>query len=160
MPLPSGIRIMASTDMRGGNVTTTEIPDDALHAVFPPIDGAAAQGGKTEYACVYLVNTSNTTLFRVRIYIKSQPDGRTVREVFAIGLDPQTGSPVQSIPNINTAPSGVTFSSPTKEEEALEIPIFPSGSVRALWLRRTIPPNTEPASIAKCVLGISFVKLS
>jgi len=159
MPLPSEVKIYSSTNMLGGEITTQEIPDDALHAVFPPIDGATAQEGKIEYACIYLKNVSSDTLFRVRIYIKSQPDSRSIKESFAIGFDPQPGSPVQTIDNITTAPSGVNFTTPTSEDDAIEIPIFPAGEVRAIWLRRTIPAGTQPTGIAKCVLGISFVKV-
>ncbi len=47
----------------------------------------------------------------------------------------------------------------TKETKTKEIPIFPAGEVQALWLRRTIPAGTQPTGVAKCVLGISFVKV-
>ncbi len=160
MPLPPEIKIYASTNMLGGAITTQEIPDDGLHAVFPPISGDVAAAGGTEYACIYIKNVSAETLFRVKIYIKSQPDtGRTVKESFAIGFDPDVGSPVQSIPNLNTPPSGVQFDTPTSADTAIEIPLFPPGAVQALWLKRTIPAGTQPAGVAKCVLSFSFIKI-
>lgn len=161
MPLPAEITIRASAQMLGG-APGDVLPDNALHAIMPPISKELAERGGTDYACIYIQNSStNTTLYNVRIYILRQPDGgREVKEKFEIGLDPKYGSPVQTIPNRTTAPQNVTFYDAKDFSTAIEIGVLPAGGMQAIWLKRTIPPKTEPSVDTNCVLQIEYAKVS
>lgn len=161
MGLPAEVVLRASTQMLGGAYGDV-LPDNALHAIFPPISKETAERGGTDYACVFIQNaTNNTTLYNVRIYIKQQPDGnRKTRETFQIGLDPQSGSPVQSIPNRTTAPKDVTFYDASDYTTALEIGVLPSGALQAIWIKRIVPPGTEPTTDTSCTLQVEFMQVS
>lgn len=161
MALPSEVVIRASTQMLGGAYGDV-LPDNALHAIFPPISKEFAEHGGVDYACVFIQNaTQDTTLYNVRIYIKKQPDGaREIKERFQIGLDPKFGSPVQTIPNRTTAPENVIFYDAEDYASALEIGVLPSGALQAIWIKRIVQPNTQPTPDTSCVLQIEFVKVS
>lgn len=161
MGLPANIAIRASTQMLGGAYGDV-LPDNALHAIFPPVSKETAERGGTDYACVFIQNTStNTTLYNVRIYIKQQPDGsRETKEQFQIGLDPKFGSPVQTIPNRTTAPQNVTFYDATDYTTALEIGVLPSGALQAVWIKRIVPAGTEPSVDTYCTLQVECMAVS
>jgi hypothetical protein len=62
----------------------------------------------------------------------------------ALGLDPSgasaaTGAAPQAvqIANVNAAPAGVTFSSPTTKAAGLNLGNLPAGQVAAVWVKRT-----------------------
>lgn len=155
MPYEQGdIWFYASEGMLGGNIKDP-LPDNSLNAVFPPLGRDELASGWVDYACIYVKNTTtNKTFTSVRIYIQSQPDSRQRKETISIGLDPQPGAPVQTIPNRNTAPQGVTFSKPSSYSTGLELGTFSPGDVRAVWIKRELPPNTEPNPDANFVLAV------
>lgn len=162
MPYASGdIKFYASTQMLGGDVGNP-LPDNALHSVFPPLTSAEIQQGITDYACIYIVNTTqDKTFYRVRVYIQEAPDSRPVgkKETISMGLDPQGGSPVQSIPNRTTAPQGVSFFTPLNYAQGLEIGTLPPGGKQAIWLKRDVPPGTEGATNVKLTLAVEGYSL-
>lgn len=161
MPLPADIRIRASTQMLGGAYGDV-LPDNALHAIFPPISKELAEHGGEDYACVFIENSNTSqTLYNVRIYVAQQPDGgREIKEQFEIGLDPQYGSPVQTVPNRTTPPQNVTFFDAKDYATGLEIAVLPPGGMQALWIKRIIPPNTEPSVDTNAVLRIEYAKVT
>lgn len=160
MPLPAEIVIRASTQMLGGAYGDI-LPDNALHAIFPPVSKEMAERGGEDYACVFIVNASSATLYNVRIYISQQPDGgREKKETVLIGLDPKFGSPVQSIPNRTTPPQNVTFYDASDFATGLEIAVLPAGEMQAIWLKRVVPAGTEPAVDTKAVLKIECAKVT
>lgn len=155
MPYQSGdIKFYGSAGMLGGSIGNI-LPDNALHAVFQPLTADDLREGITDYACIYIKNTTtNKTFYRVRVYIKTPPDGRQMKEKIELGLDPQSGSPVQTIPNRTTPPNGVSFSLPLDYATGLEVGTLPPGGTQAIWLRRTVPPNTDAATTVTVVLAV------
>mgnify|MGYP001626227136 CR=1 FL=1 len=160
MPLPSEINIRASTQMLGG-AKGDIIPDNALHAIFPPVSKELAEHGGADYACIFIENAStNATLYNIRIYVFQPDGGREVKERFEIGLDPASGSPVQTIPNRTTAPQNVTFFDARDYATGVEIGVLPPGGAQALWLKRIIPAGTEATVDTSATLQIEFAKTS
>lgn len=155
MPYESGdIWFYASAGMLGGGIGNS-LPNNALHAILTPLSADDLSKGLTDYACIYIKNTTNNkTFYRVRVYLKTPPDSRTVKETIEIGLDPKSGSPVQSVPNRTTAPQGVSFSSPTNYASGIEIGVLPPGGEQALWIKRTVPPNCETSADVSFTLAV------
>jgi hypothetical protein len=77
----------------------------------------------------------------------------------AIGLDPagvgngSTTGVATTVANENTAPAGVTFSTPTSKGTGLAITDLAPGTGRAIWLRRTA---TNSAAIDNDSATLSF----
>jgi hypothetical protein len=91
-----------------------------------------------EYRLVYVQN-NNVGATNAHAWITDQPGSTTL----AIGAATESaGSAVGSTGNTATAPSGVTFSSPTTEGAAVALGSIPSGSYKGLWIRRTVAAAT------------------
>ena len=157
MPYSSGdIKFYNSTQGLGGEIGNP-LPNNALHSVFPPLTSEELVGGVTDYACIYIVNTTqNKTFYRVRVYIQEAPDSRPQgkKETIYIGLDPQSGSPVQTIPNRTTPPQNVSFFTPLNYAQGVEIGTLPPGGKQAIWLKREAPPGTQRVTNAKLTLAV------
>ena len=160
MPYSSGdIKFYASAGMLGGGIGNI-LPDNAMHAVFPPLTAEDLSSGLTDYACIYIKNTTtNKTFYRVRIYIATPPDSRSKKETISLGLDPQTGSPVQAIPNRTTPPQNVTFFTPLNYATGLEIGVLPPGGAQAIWLRRQVPAGADTATDVSFTLAVEGFSL-
>lgn len=163
MPYSQGdIKFYNSTQGLGGDVKDP-LPDNALHSVFPPLTSTEVQAGITDYACIYIVNTTTSkTFYRVRVYIAQPPDSRPSdkKETLSIGLDPQAGSPVQSIPNRTTAPQGVNFyATALSYATGLEIGTLPPEGKQAIWLKRDVPAGAETVPSVKVVIAVEGYSL-
>lgn len=126
----------------GGFLSTTEIPDATLHNLFDIVSGAENLAEEAEYRCFFVHNSNNTdTFLNVRVFLSSEvAEGANV----AIGVDPtavsvMTDSEAQavSVADEDTAPSGVSFTSPTDYAGGAIIGDLPPDGVRAVWVRRT-----------------------
>lgn len=127
----------------GANVTGIFTFLAANGYVFANVQKAEAIAGSVKYRCIYLYNGSTTDAFlSVNPFLESQP---VAGDTLAIGLDPagngngtSTGV-ATTIANENTAPAGVTFSTPTSGPTGLAVGALASLTGRALWIRRTVP---------------------
>jgi hypothetical protein len=115
--------------------------------VFDHVTATQALEGKVSYRCHYVLNTHATdTASAVHIWVKANtPAGDTLD----IGLGTSAiGSTEQQIGNETTAPTGVTFSAPVSYASSLTIGNLAAGQWKAVWLRRTVPPETRGTVIA------------
>lgn len=121
----------------GGAISSTEVVNNTLHNLFDKVTGAESAAGDIEYRCVFIKNTHATlTLQGAKIYISTNtPSADTT---VAIGVATETGSPVETIANENTAPANPTFSTPTTEGAALSLGDLAPGASKAVWIRRTV----------------------
>lgn len=118
---------------------------DVRSNLFDRVLASEALTGSVEYRCLYLCNSHPTDpLIGVKLFVISQPLLGTIE----FGLDPAgvgdgmvTGV-AQSVEGELTAPVGVTFAAPTTSATALSIGDLAVGKVIALWVRRTISPNS------------------
>lgn len=126
----------------GKYVSTTEWAADTLNALFDDVSGTENANGDTEYRCMFIhnANTANA-LQNAVIHLSAEVAGGAN---IAIGIDPTPASAVAAsaaqaaqVANEDTAPAGVTFSSPTTLGTALSLGTIPANSVRAVWVRRT-----------------------
>lgn len=151
------IRVYGSSAGNLGGSPTAELPDNALHLLFPPLSPTDLSSGRVEHRCVFLKNVSeDKTYFRVTVEVIQPPDGnRNPVERIYLGVDPKKGESIQQIPNSSVAPSGVTFFLNTP----VEIGMLGPGEVQGIWIRREVPPNTPTGGFIKVTLRISGYSL-
>lgn len=135
----------------GKYISTTEWADNTLNNLFDDVSGAEASAGDIEYRCMFIHNAHATAqLITPNIWLQAETAGGGN---IAIGLDPagvvpvgQAGAQAAQIVDEQTAPAGVSFSSPTTEGAGLSIGTINAGQCAAVWVRRTVPAAT--ASLA------------
>jgi hypothetical protein len=134
--------IMSSTDINAG-VT--------LNNLFDDISDTEAASGVVDYRCFYILNGNATdTLTTAKVYISTNtPSSDTT---IAIGLDPAgvgdgaaTGV-ATTIADEDSAPAGVTFSTPSNSGAALAIGDLANGEAQAVWVRRTVSADAAAAA--------------
>ena len=127
----------------GGFASGTLWPDGSLHSLFPKITGKQNGVGWTDYRCVAVLNTHpSLTWSAVKLYLaKLDTRGAAV----SIGLDGAGVVTVnatrvaQALASATTAPTNVTFSTPTTEAGGLAVPLnVAPGQGFAVWIRRTV----------------------
>jgi hypothetical protein len=132
----------AAATSLGDQISTTEITAASLHALFDVVTGDENAASEAEYRCFFVHNDHATlTWFSPKVWISSETAGGAA---IAIGLDPvgvsakgSASAQAATIANENTAPTSVTFSSPTTKGTGLAPADVPAGSVFAVWVRRT-----------------------
>jgi hypothetical protein len=126
----------------GKYISTTQITDNTLHNLFDVITGPENAASTVDYRCVFVHNAHATlTAYDVRIFISAEVSGGAAA---AIGVDTTAASAIGSasaqavdIANETTAPSGISFSSPTTYSGGVQMGDIPAGQCRAYWVRRT-----------------------
>ncbi len=147
MPIVSSdIKFYHSTGKLGGAKTTTQVQSGVKHDLFDKFTAAEALAGGTYYTAIFLQNTHATlTAEAVKLYIASQtPSADTLVE---IGLAPEgVNSAVQAIVDENTAPTGVTFSTPADLANGIAIPNLAANDYLGVWIKLTLNANTAAAA--------------
>ena len=140
----------------GKYISTTQITDNTLNNLFDDVSGAENLASDVEYRCFFVHNShASLTWTGASIYISSEVSGGAS---VAIGIDTTAASAIGSasaqaleVADESTAPTGVSFSSPTTTGTALSIGDLTAGQCRAVWVRRTAA-NTS----AKNNDGVTF----
>lgn len=136
----------------GGKISSTEVIfSPELNNLFDDVSADQALAGVTEYRCIYIKNDHSTDgLTSGKVWISSNTPSAGTE--IAIGLDPagvgdgDTTGEATTIADEESAPSGVSFSSPSTEGAALAVAAMPAQEGFALWVRRTVTAETESAS--------------
>lgn len=127
----------------GGYCSSGSLIDNILDGLFPDATGAENSAGNQDYQCYFLYNNaiSAQDLSLGTVFINGDvPGGANI----AIGLDPIGVSSLASasqqaaiIPDKNTAPAGVVFSTPITAVGGLPFSSLPHQFVLPIWIRRT-----------------------
>jgi hypothetical protein len=123
----------------GGVISTTKITDNVLNNTFDDVSGDEGSPGDTEYRCRGIVNTHATlALLAPKIWISSNTP--STDDTIAIGLGTATygTGTEQTIANESTAPSGVSFSSPSTKAGGLAPADLPATQHFYIWERRIV----------------------
>lgn len=126
----------------GKYISTTEISGTPALNLFDNISGDSNAASVVDYRCFFLANAHATlTMLSTVLWIYSEVSGGAS---IAIGLDTTAASAIGSssaqalsITDDTTAPSGVSFSSPTTKGAGLAVGDIPAGYCKAIWVRRT-----------------------
>lgn len=136
------------------NAITTAV----LNNLWDDVTGAEASAGDVEYRCVFILNNHATlTLINPNIYITSQTAGGGTIDIgldtTAISAKGSATAQAVTIANEATAPSGVTFSSPTSGSPlALGADLAP-GQVKGIWIRRTVTAGASAVNPDGAIIG-------
>jgi len=144
-PLPFEVRFSGGAanddpDLSLGGVESSE-PALALMPNFARID---AVPGTTHHACGYVHNGDPGGAATVTAYFSARDLSPGV--TMAIGLEPgDPGDVAQTIPDAQTPPDLVVFSTPASADAALSLGDIGPGEGKAIWLRAVIAPNSPGA---------------
>lgn len=142
----------------GDQVSTTQLTNATLNNLFDDVTGDENAASDVEYRCLFIHNNHATLAYQnVVVYLQSETAGGAS---VAIGVDTTAASAVGSgaqqaliVANENTAPAGVTFSSPTTKAGGISVGTLAAGQVRAIWVRRTAA-NSAALDLDGVVLAI------
>lgn len=131
---------LLSTNKLGGAITATPWQDGVKHDLYDKFTPAETTSGGVFYRAVFLQNKNSTlTMEALAIFIDSitpSPDTEV-----KIGLAPEAkNSPIEVIANETTAPTGVTFSTPTTVLAGLNpaaIDLLPDDYI-GVWIELTV----------------------
>lgn len=126
----------------GDQISTTQIPDATLNALFDDITGAENAASTVDYRCIFIHNSNASNALQSAVmWLSAEVAGGAS---IAIGVDTTAASAIGSgsaqaltVANETTAPAGVTFSSPTSAGAGISLGTINAGSCRAVWVRRT-----------------------
>ena len=126
----------------GKYISTTQITDNSLDNLIASFSGTENANSTVKYKCFFIHNAHATlTAQSVVAYLSAEASGGASA---AIGVDTTAASAIGSassqaltIADENTAPAGVSFSSPTTAGTGISVGNIAAGSCRAVWVRAT-----------------------
>ena len=124
----------------GGVKSSNAVPTN----LFDDVPGAESAAGDIEYRCFYVHNNNGSLVLQnAVIWIDANTTGNRI----AIGRGTSAvNATEQTVANEDTAPAGVTFSQPATKGAGISLGNIPAGQHRAVWIRRTIAPNTSASN--------------
>ena len=136
----------------GGVISSTQITTATLANLFGNVGAQEAEDGSVKYRGVYIINTNATTTWQAVVAFINQITPST-STAFAIGLaDEGADTTMATIANEDTAPTGVTFSSPTTVGAGLNLGDIAGTDFYGLWLRRTVTAGATALNIDNMIL--------
>ena len=118
----------------GGAKSSTVVGSD----LFDDVASGESAAGDTEYRCVYVHNDHGSlTMESAKVWIQANTPSPDTVIAIGVGTAAINGTE-QTVADESTAPSGVTFSSPTSEGTALSLGNIPFSQHKAVWVRRTV----------------------
>lgn len=134
----------AATTYEGKWMSNTQWTGGTLDDLFSDVTGAENAGGQVDYRCIFIYNTNATNTFITPVIWFSALVSSSGATTKALGLDTTAASPYNSssqqaltIANSTTAPTGVTFSTPTTFASGISLGSLLPGYVVAVWIQRT-----------------------
>lgn len=118
------------------------MPMTLVHAM----NGVLAQGnltsaqraaGRTTYRAIVLSGARPAGVGNIKLWM---PPVGGAQATFSLAVEIPSGGALQTIANETTAPTGVSWVTPTTEAGALLIPWISYGHYMGLWIRRVFPP--------------------
>jgi len=117
----------------GGVISSVQFTDNTLDKLFASIGPAEAAAGSVKYRALSFKNTNATlTAYAAAIFIAQETT--SVGTTVALAFD-STGT--QSIVNEDTAPTGLTFTTPLSLATAIALGNVAASGVARVWFRRT-----------------------
>lgn len=117
-----------------GGASTSYVVAETLEKLFGVVTPEEAVSGSIKYRAVDAKNDSSTdTLYDAYIWISLETTSTDT--TIAIAYD-SVGT--QSIANETTAPTGVSFSTPTSKATGISLGDLTPGEKRRIWFKRTV----------------------
>jgi hypothetical protein len=117
----------------GGIISNTAFTDNTLQNLFANVTPAEALAGSIKYRALSFKNLAAETAYAAVIYLSQETSSADT--TVAIAYD-STGT--QTVVNENTAPTGLTFSTPLSLAAAIALGDVAASGVARVWFRRTV----------------------
>jgi len=118
----------------GGAKSSTDAPLN----YFDDVSSGEAASGDVEYRCLYVHNNHGSlTLQNAVIWIQTNTPSTDTDIAIGAGTSAVNGVE-QTVGSENSAPSVVSFTSPTNQATGISLGNIPAGQHKAVWVRRTV----------------------
>ena len=106
--------------------------------LFDDVSSAEAAAGDVEYRCFYIHNGHGSLSYlSAKIWIEVNTPSASTDVAIGLGTAGLNATE-QTVANENTAPTSVTFTSPTNFAGGLSLGTIPAGQHFSVWVRRTV----------------------
>lgn len=127
----------------GGEKSSTAVTSSTI---FDAVDAAESAAGDVEYRCIYVHNANSAlSLQSAVIWLSANTSSSSTDIAIGVGTSGINGTET-AVANESTAPSSVTFSSPSTSGTGLSLGTIPAGQHIAVWVRRTITAGAAASS--------------
>jgi len=140
--IPSGtaskaIRVYREADLRFSGIATLSLVH-SMNGLLGMADLTSAQrsAGRTTYRAYGLTVPSNADVTGLKLWL---PPVAGAQATYSLALETPVAGSIQTIANETTAPTGLSWSSPTTEATALTQSTVASGEWVGVWIRRVWP---------------------
>lgn len=145
------LKVFKSANNFGGAISAIEVSGSNVFGTF---SGAETKAGRTEYACLYVRNTSGQTAFGVKVWINSETAHASVNASIALG-NAAINAAETATAGETTAPSpALSFVEAANEAAALNIGDLAAGAFKAVWIRLAVPADTPAKNNYQIELAI------
>jgi hypothetical protein len=138
-----------------GSFRSATVVTGSVDQIFADVSGDDAASGKIYYKCIYIRNEdANAGGWITPVcWIDEQVTPTDANDVIAIGLGPTKNATAVTIANQNTAPSGVSFTTPITKGTGLALPGAPyaQNDKIDIWIRLTIAAGCAAANPAASI---------
>jgi hypothetical protein len=143
----------------GKYISTTQWTGGSLNDLFDDISGDENAASEAEYRCIFVHNTNTANVYEnAVVWISAETAGGAN---ISIGADTTAASAIGSasaqavtVANEDTAPGGITFTSPTTKGTGISLGNIPTSQCKAFWVRRTAT-NSSALSADGMTLSIA-----
>lgn len=114
--------------------------------LFDDVSSAEAAAGDVEYRCFYIHNGHGSLSYlSAKIWIEVNTPSASTDVAIGLGTAGLNATE-QTVANENTAPTAVTFTSPTNFAGGLSLGTIPAGQHFSVWVRRTVSAAASSAA--------------
>lgn len=136
-----------------GGAKSSTAASTSVDGLFDAVTAAQAAAGLVEYRCIYLHNANaSDTMTAARVWISANTPLAGTDLAIGVGTA-AVNATEQTIANEATAPSGVSFSSPSTAGTGLALGDIPATQHKAIWLRRTVTAGSGASANDTFTLG-------
>jgi hypothetical protein len=125
----------------GGVISSVQFTDNTLDKLFASVGPAEALVGSVKYRALSFKNTSAQTAFGALMHISQETSSADT--TVAIAFD-STGT--QSIVDEDTAPVGLSFTTPLSLATAIALGDILTNGVARIWFKRTVTAAAAAAA--------------
>jgi hypothetical protein len=125
----------------GGVISSVAFTDNTLQNLFANVTPAEALAGSVKYRALSFKNLAAETAYGAVFYLSQETTSADT--TVAIAYD-ATGT--QSVVNEDTAPSGLSFSTPLSLGAGLSLGDVAASGVKRVWFKRTTTSGASQAS--------------
>jgi hypothetical protein len=125
----------------GGVISSVQLVDATLENLFDNVSPADALAGAVHYRALSFKNASAETAWGAVVFISQETTSADT--TVAIAYD-STGT--QSVVDEDTAPTGLTFSTPLSLSAGIALGDVAAGGVRRVWFKRITNAGAAQAS--------------